>query len=270
MNKDSPSGAFLIVLVVALVCSALVSTAVVTLRPIQLNNALLNRSKNIMQLTGLLPEGGPPGDEEMLGLFKSLDARVVEIDAAAFTGEIDAATFDQRKAASSADLGVAVPVDQDLARLGNRSRFATVYLVWMDGQLDRIILPIRGAGMWSMLYGYVALEADLNTVAGVTFYEQAETPGIGDQIMRPDWQAQWQGRRVFDGQGEYAFGVGPGQINPGTAAAQFRVDVLTGATVTSIAVSALMDYWFGPHGYQPFLERLRAAPPTENSYGEDS
>lgn len=267
MNKDSSSGAFLIVLAVALVCSALVSTAVVTLRPIQLNNALLDRSRNIMKLTGLLPEGGPPGDEEMLELFKSLDARVVEIDAAAFNDEIDASTFDQRKAANSADLGVAVPADQDIASLGSRSRFATVYLVWKDGQLDRIILPIRGAGMWSMLYGYVALEADLNTVAGVTFYEQAETPGLGDQILRPDWQAQWQGRRVFDAKGEYAFGVGPGQINPGSAAAQFKVDAMTGATVTSNAVSALMDYWFGSHGYQPFLEQLRAAPPTENAQG---
>ena len=89
MNNDSPIKAVLVVVLVALVCSSLVSAAVVILRPIQLNNQLLDRSRNIMQLTGLLAAGSELPDEEMLSLFKSLDARVVDIDSAAFDHETD-------------------------------------------------------------------------------------------------------------------------------------------------------------------------------------
>ncbi len=170
MNNDSPAKAFLVVLLVAVVCSSLVSAAVVILRPIQLNNQLLDRSRNIMQLTGLLAEGVEPGDEEMLALYKSLDTRIVDIDKGTFDSTINAETFDKRRAASNPELSVAVPAEYDQASLGRRSRYAPVYMVWRDKEFDRIILPIRGAGMWSTLYGYLALEADLNTIAAATFF----------------------------------------------------------------------------------------------------
>ena len=265
MNNDSPIKAFLVVLVVAVVCSSLVSAAVVILRPIQLNNQLLDRSSNIMQLTGLLTEGAEPGDEEMLALYKSLDIRIVDIDQGLFDSAVNADTFDKRRAASNPELSVPVPAEYDLASLGRRSRYAPVYLVWREDELERIILPIRGAAMWSTLYGYLALEADLNTVAAATFYEHAETPGLGDQITRPDWLEQWQGRQIYDAQGELRFAVSAGRVEPGSPAAQHEVDALTGATVTADAVTSLVRYWMGPHGYQPFLDQLREQPPVQNS-----
>jgi Na+-transporting NADH:ubiquinone oxidoreductase subunit C len=264
MNNDSPAKAFLIVVLVAVVCSSLVSAAVVILRPIQLNNQLLERSRNIMQLTGLLSEGAEPGDEEMLALYKNLDTRIVDIDEGTFDGTINAETFDKRRAASNPELSVAVPAEYDQASLGRRSRYAPVYLVWREGQLDRIILPIRGAAMWSTLYGYLALEADLNTVAAATFYEHAETPGLGDQITRPDWLAQWQGRQIYDAQGDPRFAVSAGRVEPGSPVAQYEVDALTGATVTADAVTALVHYWLGPHGYQRLLNQLREQPPVQS------
>ena len=265
MNNDSPAKAFLVVLLTAVVCASLVSAAVVILRPIQLNNQLLERSRNIMQLTGLLTEGVEPGDEETLTLFKSLDTRIVDIDEGTFDSTINADTFDKRRAASNPEISVAVPAEYDQASLGRRSRYAPVYLVWRENKLDRIILPIRGAAMWSTLYGYLALEADLNTVAAATFYEHAETPGLGDQITRPDWLAQWQGRQIYDAQGELRFAVSTGRVEPGSPAAQYEVDALTGATVTADAVTALVHYWLGPHGYQPLLNQLREQPPVQSS-----
>ena len=265
MNNDSPAKAFLVVLLVAVVCSSLVSAAVVILRPIQLNNQLLDRSRNIMQLTGLLSEGAETGDEEMLALYKSLDARIVDIDKGLFDSTVNADTFDKRRAASNPELSVAVPAEYDQANLGRRSRYAPVYLVWREDHLDRIILPIRGAAMWSTLYGYLALEADLNTVAAATFYEHAETPGLGDQITRPDWLAQWKGRQIYDAQGEPRFAVSAGRVEPGSFTAQYEVDALSGATVTADAVTALVHYWVGPHGYRPFLDQLREQPPVQNS-----
>ena len=269
MDNNTPAKAIIIVALTAVVCSTLVSAAVVLLRPIHLNNQLLERSRNIMQLTGLLDAGEVPGADTMLELFKSLDVRVADLEQGAFDDSIDAATFDQRHAAGDPTLSIAIPAGQDIAKLGRRSRFATVYLVWDDGELQRIILPVRGAGMWAMMYGYLALERDLNAVADATFYEQGETPGLGDQITRPGWLAQWQGRRIYDEDGELAFAVGPGTISPGSAAAAHAVDALTGATITGDAVTALVHYWLGPHGFMPLLNNLREQPPTRVA-GEQS
>ena len=100
MNRDSPSKAVMVVMLTALVCSGLVSAAVVLLRPIQLNNQMLEQSRNIMRLTGLLPEQRQVEDEEMLDLFQTLDRRIVNIDSAGFDEEIDPLTFNQRRADS--------------------------------------------------------------------------------------------------------------------------------------------------------------------------
>jgi Na+-transporting NADH:ubiquinone oxidoreductase subunit C len=137
-----------------------------------------------------------------------------------------------------------------------------VYIVWNEDGLERVILPVRGAGMWSTLYGYIALESDLNTIAGMTFYEQNETPGLGDQITHGHWLEQWKGRRIYDEQGEARFRVSEGVVAAGSATSGYEVDALTGATVTGNAVTGMMHYWFGPHGYQGFLAALREQPPA--------
>lgn len=263
MGKDSPLRALLTVLVTAVVCSSIVSASVVLLRPIQLNNQLLERSGNILQLTGLLPADGRVEDEILLDLFRRLDARVVDIDAASLESEFDPYLFDGRRAAADPELSIAIPPLEDLAGLGRRSRFKTVYLVWQDGALSRVVLPIRGAGMWSMLYGYISLEADFNTIAGVVFYEQAETPGLGDQVASPHWQGKWVGKKLYDATGEMLFHVAEGPVTEGSAAADFQVDALTGATVTANAVTALLQYWFGPNGYGPLLHAMREQPPQQ-------
>ncbi len=265
MDNNDPRKAVIVVALVAVICSSLVSAAVVLLRPIHLNNQLLERSRNIMQLTGLVAPGQRLDDEQMLALFKSLDMRIADIDTGGFDDSIDANTFDQRRSAGDPRLAVAVPANQDLAKLGTRSRFATVYLVWEGNALKRIILPIRGAGMWSMLYGYLALEGDMNTIAAASFYEQTETPGLGDQITRPDWLAKWRGRKVYDDLGDPVFAVGPGRIAPDSPAALHRVDALTGATITGDAVTSLVHYWLGPHGFQPLLNQLREQPPSQTA-----
>lgn len=262
MVKDTPLRALLTVLVTAVVCSSIVSASVVLLRPVQLNNQLLERSSNIVALTGQLPQG-EISDDNLLALFKSLDARVVDIDEARLDSEYDAYTFDARKAAIDPELSVAIPAEEDRATLGRRSRYQTVYLVWKDGAVDRVILPINGAGMWSMLYGYLALEADFNTIAGAIFYEQNETPGLGDQITDRNWQAKWQGKQIYDHSGELLFHVAEGPVTEGSAAAAYQVDALTGATVTANAVTRLVQYWLGPHGYGPLLAQLRENPPAQ-------
>jgi len=239
--------ALLVVILVAIVSSSMVSAAVVLLRPIQLNNKLLDHSRNIMQLTALLPEGETLPDSELLELFKSLDVRWVDLD----TGEF--VVTNQAKQAGTV---------------------VSVYLVWRDNVFERIILPISGEGMWSTLYGYIALAPDLNTIAGATFYEQNETPGLGDQVTRPDWLAQWEGRRIYDENGEPRFAVSGARVDPASSAALYEVDALTGATVTADAVSKLVQHGFGPDGFRPFLTQMSKSMSeqtlSESSVSEDN
>jgi Na+-transporting NADH:ubiquinone oxidoreductase subunit C len=255
--------ALLVLLVTAVVCSSIVSGSVVLLRPIQLNNKLLQRSQYVMQLSGQLVDEGAASDELLLERFRALDARIVNIDEAAFDAGFDPYTFDARKAAGDPALGIEIPPAEDHARLGRRSRFTIVYLVWKNEALERIILPISGAGMWSMIHGYLALEADCKTIAGAKFYEQNETPGLGDQITQPYWQDQWKGKQLYDETGAMLFHVAEGPVAPGSVAANYQVDALTGATVTANAVTALMQYWLGPHGYGPLLRSWCEQPPSQ-------
>ena len=262
MSKDSPLKALIVVLAVSLACSILVSTASITLKPIQLLNQKVERGRNIVALTGLVPAGKELSNEEILQAVDQLDVRVVNIDTGEFDNSVDPETFDARAAVNNPDLSVAIPAADDLARLGRRAQHAIVYLVWEGDALKRIILPIHGQGMWSTLHGLIALEADLNTIAAVTFYEQAETAGLGDQITRPDWQAQWQGRKLFDSQGEVAFRVAAGSVTKGSPAARHQVDAMSGATVTGDSVTRLVKFWFGHAGYQTFISNLQNQTPV--------
>ena len=269
MKSDSARNALVVVLLTAVFCSSIVSATVVLLRPIQLNNKMLEQSKNIMALTGLLSADQVLDDDALLRLYKSVDQRIINIDSTEFEPDMDPVTFDKRRAVNDPELGVGIPAEFDQASLGRRSRFAPVYIVWKDGQLERVILPVRGAGMWSMIYGFIALESDLNTIAGMSIYEQNETPGLGDQIVHGHWLEQWAGRQIYDDLGNPRFSVAQGMVVPGSEAADYEVDALTGATVTGNAVTALVHYWFGPHGYQGLLNRIRENPPQQPAGGSE-
>jgi Na+-transporting NADH:ubiquinone oxidoreductase subunit C len=251
-----------VLLGVALICSVLVSVSAINLRPIQLQNQLLERYRNIVALTGLLAPDASPDDDAVLAVVEQLDMRVVNLDTGAFEPDIAPATVDARAASSDPDQSVAIPAQRDLARIGRRARHQVIYLVWRDEVLDRVILPIHGQGMWSTLFGFLALEADLNTIAAVTFYEQAETAGLGDQIEDRAWQARWTGRRLFGSRGELRFRIAAGVVEDGTPAAAHEVDGLSGATVTAGAVTNLVRFWFGEDGYGPLLTELAARAPA--------
>lgn len=263
MNNDSPQKALLVVFCVALLCSILVSVASIMLDPIQQRNQLVERSRNVLALTGLTAPGATLSSEEILEIVEQLDIRVVNITTGRFDATLNPAEFDARALVNDPELGRAIPPEYDVANLSRRAVHEVVYLVWDGNELDRLILPIVGQGMWSTIYGFIALESDLNTIAAVSFYEQAETAGLGDQIQSPDWQAKWAGRKLFDTQGVLRFRTGPGTIKPGSTAAAYQVDSLSGATVTADAVTRIIAYWFGPDGYRTFLDKLKTDTPVK-------
>jgi Na+-transporting NADH:ubiquinone oxidoreductase subunit C len=262
VNNESPQKALLVVFSIALVCSILVSVAAVSLRPIQIRNQLVEKSRNIVALSGLVDPGEDLSSDEILIAVTQLDSRIIDIDTGEFEGSLDANEFDPRAAVNDPELGTAIPDEEDSANLGRRSRYEIVHLVWEGDELKRIILPIVGQGMWSTLYGFIALEADLNTIAAISFYEQAETAGLGDQITHASWQSRWQGRELFGSDGSFRFRIATGPVDDGSVAARHQVDAMTGATITGTAVTRMVSYWFGPHGYRTFLNNLKNNPPV--------
>lgn len=252
--RESPLRSLAVLLVVALVCSVLVSLSAVILRPIQAENERIERYRQIVVLAGLIEDD--VDDAAIAAAVERLEVQVVNLDTGEFSTGMSPEAVNARRAASDPALSTAIPEAQDSARIGRRSRYEVIFLVRDGARLSRVILPVHGQGMWSTLYGLVALKADLNTIAAATFYEQAETAGLGDQIEDPAWLARWSGRRIFGPAGDIRFQVAAGPVEAGSPAAAYQVDGLSGATITGNAVTALVRFWFGPYGYGPLLEQL--------------
>jgi Na+-transporting NADH:ubiquinone oxidoreductase subunit C len=90
-------------------------------------------------------------------------------------------------------------------------------------------------------------------------YRHGETPGIGDRIEDPKWLATWAGKRVYDEAGRVQL-----QVARGSSRSDYRVDLITGASVTSAALGNIARFWMGPQGYGPLLEQLRETNPSSS------
>lgn len=248
MPNDSKQKTILVALLLCLVCSVAVSAAAVALKPIQEANKLLDKKRNILQIAGLM-EPGKPVEE----LFRQIEAKVVHLETGEYAPDIDPTTFDARAAAQDARRNIVLGKDEDIASIKRHAKHATVYLVKNpQGQVEKLIVPVYGYGLWSTLYGFMALQADAKTVVGFGFYEHAETPGLGGEVDNPNWKAQWQGKQMFDEQGEVAI-----QVVKSGANSEYEVDGLSGATLTSQGVENLLHFWLGENGFGPYLEKFR-------------
>lgn len=251
-SNDSIKKTVTVALLLCLVCSIIVSGAAVLLKPAQIANKVLDRKTNILAAAGIETEG-----QDVNALFEQFDARVVDLSTGLYNTELDPATYDQRKAAKDPALSDILDGDADIASIRRREKFATVYLLEKDGELDRVIIPVHGYGLWSTLYGFLALEGDANTVAGLGFYSHAETPGLGGEVDNPRWKAQWVGKQVFDADNQPAVELVK-SVNPDDPAAIHQVDGLSGATLTSNGVENLLLFWLGENGFRTYLSKLRA------------
>lgn len=252
LPNDSPRKTLFVAVALCLVCSVVVASAAVLLRPLQLENAALDRKRNIVEVAGLL---GSDGDVE--AAFERVEARVVDLETGAFAEHLDPARYDQRKAAKDPATSVTLSPDTDIAQIGRRARYATVYFVRGGGRIRQVILPVHGYGLWSTLYGFLALNGDFRTVSGLKFYEHAETPGLGGEVDNPSWRAKWDGKVAFDESGKAIIEVVKGAVDESRSGAEHRVDGLAGATLTTRGVDNLVKFWLGENGFGPFLERMR-------------
>lgn len=256
MQRESMARSLLVAFCLCVVCSVLVSSAAVLLRDRQERNKQLQMQKDVLLVAGMYDEARPVPEQ-----FQAIEMRFVDLETGEYVsdGTIDVAKYDAKAAARDPQLSVAIDPADDLAGLRRREKYAPVYLVKDDGgNIEQIVLPVRGKGLWSTMYGFLSLEPDLRTVRGITFYEHGETPGLGGEIENPRWKSRWQGKVALDPDGVPRIEAVRGEVDETTADAEHKIDGLAGATITTRGVTSLVQYWLGPRAFGPFLDKQRA------------
>ena len=268
LGNDSLEKTIAIAVSLCLVCAVLVSFAAVALKPLQVNNKEADMKKNILDVAGLLEEGA----DINAAFAEKIEAKIVDLETGDYVENINANEYDQRKAAKDPAQSVAIPKEKDIAHIRVKAKYAKVFLVKEGGAIKSIILPMHGYGLWSTLYGFLSLDPDGQTVQSINFYDQAETPGLGGEVVNPNWRALWKGKKVYAETdqpslekgliteadvGEPALSLIKGVVDNTKPGSQYQVDGLAGATLTSTGVTNLVRYWMSNEGFAPYLKKVR-------------
>lgn len=248
-NKDSFGGTVAVVLAVSLVCSVIVAGAAVGLKPTQNEQKALDKQKNILSVAGLLEK-----NTDIRKVYSErIESRIVDLSTGDYVDGVS--NFDMRAAAKDPAQSIRINPEEDFAGLKRRAKYAEVYLVKdNEGKVSQIVLPMHGTGLWSVMYGFVAVQPDGNTINGITYYDQGETAGLGGEIANPLWQKGFVGKKLYNEQGNVAIRVGKGA----SADATHGVDGLSGATMTTKGVQGSFNYWFSQNGFGPYLAKIKA------------
>lgn len=249
LNKspDDPLKTTIIAIALCLVCSVLVASSAILLQPIQLANDVNEKRKNILEVAGIYDPSKSIEEQ-----FKVIETRVVDFSSGQFDRTIDSDTFDMFDKNKNSFSRLA----EDPAKIVSMPRFASIYLV-KDEQdnVSSVILPVYGYGLWSTMYGFIALQPDLNHISGLKFYDQRETPGLGAEVDNPIWRKQWENKKIFSEDGELMIHVSKGASS--SAEADYGVDAISGASMTSRGVHNLLRFWLGEQGFQAFIQNFQ-------------
>lgn len=265
MADKNSREAIIVGFVVALVCSILVSTAAVILKPLQDKNRSFFKKKNIIIVSELIKDFKDVTNQDIENKFiESVIPVVVDLKNGVEINQDDAPdllkseNYDYENLLNNKDYISKVPdLDTELdAGIGKIPTHIQIYYILSNGVKERIILPIIGKGLWSTMYGFIALDFDCKTIKGITFYQHGETPGLGGEIENADWQEGWKGKLAYDENWQPMIKVLKGKIAPTEADPQYKVDGLSGATLTSNGVTNTVRFWLGDDGYKKFLMNM--------------
>jgi len=249
-----------VVVAICFVAAIFVASAAVGLKPIQEENKKLDLLKNILIAGDLYKED----TKNIAQTFNAnVDAEIINLS----NGEIvpkenydevlNLGDFNVRDVANSELHGKAIEVSKDLAGIQRMPKEMAIYKVKGEKGYDKYIFPIYGKGLWSTLYGFIALDKDLHTIKGFTFYEHGETPGLGGEVDNPKWKQQWVGKQAYDGDWNLKIEIIKGRTDANSSNFKYQVDGLSGSTLTTRGVNNLVRFWLSEAGYKPFIDKLR-------------
>jgi Na+-transporting NADH:ubiquinone oxidoreductase subunit C len=279
MSRDSVRHTILFALSVCLFCSVIVSSAAVGLRSWQVANRAADQKVNVLEAAGLIEKGTSVSLQEIDTFFEKIDVKVVDLDTGDYTDEVDAETYSPEKALGDPKRSATIDPAVDVADVKRRENYAVVYLIRNDeGRIDQIVLPIRGYGLWSTLWGFVSLDAASLAAGpehvftrGITYFKHKETPGLGGEVDNPSWKARWSNpddpKLVFDADWNVVLDVAKGSVDAGDVNRRHKVDGLSGATFTSQGVGNMFHYWLGPEAFGAYLKKLQDQLKSKGGHG---
>nr|WP_250326026.1 Na(+)-translocating NADH-quinone reductase subunit C [Morganella morganii] len=250
-NKDSVARTFIVVFVLCLVCSIVVAGSAVGLKSTQQTQIMLDKQRNILDVAGLLTPS-MSADEIDAVYKKFIRAKMVDLK----TGQMSDSTgkYDLNDELRSDETSIALSPEEDLAKIRRRANSAEIYLVQNEqGETSKIVLPVYGSGLWSVMYAFIAIDVDGITSEGITYYQHGETPGLGGEVDNPQWRKQWIGKKLFNEEGMPAIKI----VRSGSTDSPYGIDGLSGATLTSNGIQHMFDFWLGDNGFGPFLKTVR-------------
>ena len=146
----------------------------------------------------------------------------------------------------------------DPATIKRRENWAHVYIVKTSATNAAplmYVFPIRGKGLWSILKGFIALDAkDMDTIKGITYYSHQETPGLGGEVDNPEWKSHWVGKKLFK-DNKIAIRL----VKTDWKSSPYTVDALSGATITCRGVERMLDFWMGEQGFEKYIDNVKAS-----------
>lgn len=259
-NKNSIANTLLTSVILCLICASIVSAAAVGLRTMQDKNKLKDRQANILAAAGLKEEG--------TNITETFNARIEDHVIDLNTGEDvtdqvikefgSVAKYDSIDLAESNNDQYSDILTNDPATIKRREKWAHVYIVKtseMDATPLMYVFPIRGKGLWSILKGFIALDAkDMDTIVGITYYSHQETPGLGGEVDNPVWKSHWVGKKLFKND-KFAMKL----VKTDWQSSPYTVDALSGATITCRGVERMLDFWMGEQGFEKYIDNVKTA-----------
>lgn len=236
MNINKNSYIFTFAAILVIVVGAALAIASEALKPMQQQNIKAEKMQSILATAGIVVERTEA--EEAFNKYIS-DQLILDSE-----GEV---------VENSEYVAFEVDVVNEYKSLEADARHYPLF-VFNDGNEKKYIIPMAGKGLWGPIWGYVALDEDLNTIGGTSFAHKGETPGLGAEIAEPAFQDQFVGKKIFDEQNEFvSVRVVKGGIIPDGGDVYHAVHGISGGTITSNGVDEMLDRTLNV--YIPFLKK---------------
>ena len=223
INKDSTLNITFVGIGLCLLCSAIISFIAIQLRSVQENNVVLDMQKKIVSSAGLDEVYGSV--ENAMSNIKTL---IIDLDRGEIV-DINPDTYELSKELREDGKYKFLSAEEDVASIKKREKYSKVYIEYKDNEINTLILPVRGYGLWGFLY----------------------------EIDNPKWKALWKGKKIYQENGEVSLKVIKGSVMKTSDNFSYEIDGLSGATLTCNGVSNLIAYWMGNDGFLNFINNLQ-------------
>ena len=223
-NKESNSYIFMYSTILVVVAAAVLAVAAVGLRPFQKKNQEIEKMQQLLTAVGI--ENDVKNAEELYKKYFVQELTVNKKGEVLSTYENETLKGEVRP--------FNIELSKELAK-GEQAQFP-IFVCKQEGKTIYVV-PVHGKGLYDAIWGNIAIEEDLNTVAGALFDHKGETPGLGAEITNPAFPAQFKGKKIFEND-EVKLAVVKGQKTEEEK--QYQADAVTGATNTSNGVSNML------------------------------